>query len=86
MKVSEKGGVYQIAPDHPEAAVAHVLLMEAIVAARFVNTACIRFRHPRLMAEYEQEPEPALDQMVDFCLAALVPHPHSPSDRGERHR
>jgi len=32
MKVSEKGGVIQIAPDHPEAAVAHVLLMEAIGA------------------------------------------------------
>jgi hypothetical protein len=32
MKVSEKGGVAQIAPDHPEAAVAHVLLMEAIGA------------------------------------------------------
>ena len=32
MKVSEKGGVTQIAPDHPEAAVAHVLLMEAIGA------------------------------------------------------
>jgi hypothetical protein len=32
MKVSEKGGVYQIAPDHPETAVAHVLLMEAIGA------------------------------------------------------
>ena len=32
MKVSEKGGVIQIAPDHPEASVAHVLLMEAIGA------------------------------------------------------
>ena len=32
MKVSEKDGVTQIAPDHPEAAVAHVLLMEAIGA------------------------------------------------------
>ena len=32
MKVSVKGGVAQIAPDHPEAAVAHVLLMEAIGA------------------------------------------------------
>jgi hypothetical protein len=32
MKVSEKGGAIQIAPDHPEAAVAHVLLMEAIGA------------------------------------------------------
>jgi hypothetical protein len=31
-RVSEKGGVVQIAPDHPEAAVAHVLLMEAIGA------------------------------------------------------
>jgi hypothetical protein len=30
MKVSEKGGVYQVAPDHPEAEVAQVLLMEAI--------------------------------------------------------
>jgi hypothetical protein len=54
---------------------------DAALAARLVNTACIRFRHPRLMAEYEQEPEPVLDQMVDFCIAALVPHPHSPSDR-----
>jgi AcrR family transcriptional regulator len=59
---------------------------DAALAARLVNTACIRFCHPRLMAEYEQEPEPALDQMVDFCLAALVPHLHSSSDRGERHR
>jgi AcrR family transcriptional regulator len=59
---------------------------DAALAARLVNAACIRFCHPRLMAEYEHEPEPALDQMVDFCLATLVPHPHSPSDRIERHR
>ena len=45
---------------------------DAALAARLVNTACIRFCHPRLMAEYEQEPEPALDHMLDFCLAALV--------------
>jgi hypothetical protein len=32
MKVLEKGGVYQIAPDYPEAAIAHVLLMKAIGA------------------------------------------------------
>jgi AcrR family transcriptional regulator len=59
---------------------------DAALAARLVITACIRFYHPRLMAEYEQEPEPALDQMVDFCLAALVPHPIPPPDRGEGHR
>jgi len=47
---------------------------DAALAARLVNTACIRFCHPRLMAENEQEPKPVLDQMVDFCLAALVPH------------
>ena len=45
---------------------------DAPLAARLVITACIRFYHPRLIAEYEQEPEPALDQMVDFCLAALA--------------
>jgi AcrR family transcriptional regulator len=50
---------------------------DAALAARLVNTACIRFCHPSLMAENEQEPKPVLDQIVDFCLAALVPHPHS---------
>ena len=50
---------------------------DAALAARLANTACIRFCHPRLMVENEQEPVPVLDQMVDFCLAALVPHPHS---------
>jgi AcrR family transcriptional regulator len=48
---------------------------DAALAACLVNTACIRFCHPRLMGENEQEPKPVLDQMVDFCLAALVPHP-----------
>ena len=48
---------------------------DAALAARLVNTACIRFCHPRLMAEYEQEPEPALDHMLDFCLAALAREP-----------
>jgi AcrR family transcriptional regulator len=48
---------------------------DAALAARLVNTACIRFCHPRLMAEYEQEPEPALDHMLDFCRAALVREP-----------
>jgi hypothetical protein len=44
---------------------------DAALSARLVNTACIRFCHPRLMVENEQEPEPVLDQMIDFCLAAL---------------
>jgi AcrR family transcriptional regulator len=48
---------------------------DAALAARLVNTACIRFCHPRLMSENEQEPKPVLDQMVDFCLAALAAPP-----------
>jgi AcrR family transcriptional regulator len=42
------------------------------LAAILVRSACIRFCHPRLMVECAQEPEPTLDQMVDFCLAALA--------------
>jgi AcrR family transcriptional regulator len=45
---------------------------DAALASRLVNTACIRFCHPRLIVEYEQEPEPTLDQMIGFCLAALT--------------
>ena len=30
MKVSEKGGVTQIAPDHPDAGIGHLVLMEAL--------------------------------------------------------
>lgn len=48
---------------------------DAALAARLVSTACMRFCHPRLMAEYEQEPEPALDHMLDFCAAALARGP-----------
>jgi AcrR family transcriptional regulator len=44
---------------------------DAAPASRLVSTACIRFCHPRLIVEYEQEPEPTLDQMIGFCLAAL---------------
>ncbi|QBR72331.1 TetR family transcriptional regulator [Beijerinckiaceae bacterium] len=47
---------------------------DAALTAHLVNTACIRFWHPRLMVEYEKEPEPTLDQMMDFCLGALRPH------------
>lgn len=42
------------------------------LAAILVYSACIRFCHPRLMAECAQDPEPTIDQMVDFCLAALA--------------
>jgi AcrR family transcriptional regulator len=45
---------------------------DAALAARLVNTACLRFCHPRLIAEYEQEHEPTIDQMVGFCLMALA--------------
>jgi AcrR family transcriptional regulator len=42
------------------------------LAAILVRSACIRFLHPRLMVECAQDPEPTLDQMIDFCLAALA--------------
>jgi AcrR family transcriptional regulator len=42
------------------------------LAAILVRSASIRFWHPRLMVEWAEEPEPTLDQMVDFCLAALT--------------
>ncbi len=47
------------------------------LAAILVCSACARFCHPRLMVECAHDPEPTLDQMVDFCLAALgsVGHP-----------
>jgi AcrR family transcriptional regulator len=45
---------------------------DAALASRLVNTACIRFWHPRLIVEYEQEPGPTLDQMIGFCLAAIT--------------
>ncbi|MCI0465653.1 MAG: TetR family transcriptional regulator [Beijerinckiaceae bacterium] len=45
---------------------------DAALAARLVSTACIRFCHPRLVVEYDQRPEPTLEQMIEFCLAALA--------------
>jgi AcrR family transcriptional regulator len=45
---------------------------DAALASRLANTACMRFWHPRLIIEYEQEPEPTLDQMIGFCLAAIT--------------
>jgi len=46
-------------------------LGDAALMASLVNTACIRFRDPRLIVEHEGEPEPTLDQMIDFCFAAM---------------
>jgi AcrR family transcriptional regulator len=45
---------------------------EAALASRLINTACIRFFHPQLIVEYEQEPGPTLDQMIGFCLTAIA--------------
>jgi AcrR family transcriptional regulator len=42
------------------------------LAAILVRSACLRFYHPRIMVEYAEDPEPTLDQMVDFCLRALA--------------
>ncbi len=48
---------------------------DATLAARLVNLACLRFSHPRLIVEFEQELEPTLDQMIGFCLTALTRQP-----------
>ena len=48
---------------------------DATLVAGLVNTACIRFSHPRLIVEFEQELEPTLDQMIGFCLTALTRQP-----------
>jgi len=40
-------------------------------AAKLVQTATVRFCHPRLMIECGDLPGPELDEMVDFCLKAL---------------
>src|SRR5208282_5481118 len=44
---------------------------DPLLATKLVHTACMRFCHPRLMVECADKPEPTIDQMVDFCLAAL---------------
>jgi hypothetical protein len=44
---------------------------DPVLATKLVQTACMRFCHPRLMVECADDPEPTIDQMVDFCLAAL---------------
>ena len=44
---------------------------DAMLSARLVHTACVRFCHPRLMVESADRPEPTSAQMVEFCLSAL---------------
>lgn len=44
---------------------------DAELDAILIRSACTRFCHPRLMAECAQDPEPTVDQMMDFCIAAL---------------
>jgi AcrR family transcriptional regulator len=44
---------------------------DPVTAARCVHTAMIRYAHPRLMVECADFPDPSLDQLVDFCIAAL---------------
>jgi len=48
---------------------------DATLATRLVNLACLRFSHPRLIVEFEQELEPTLDQTIGFCLTALTRQP-----------
>ena len=40
-------------------------------AAVLVRTACVQFYDPRLMVDRAVEPHPTVDQLVDFCFAAL---------------
>ena len=39
--------------------------------AVLVWTACMQFYDPRLMVNPASEPEPSVDQLIDFCLSAL---------------
>jgi len=39
--------------------------------ASLVQTACIRYCHPRLMVECLDDPEPTSDKMIKFCLTVL---------------
>ncbi len=42
------------------------------LAAMLVRSACLRFCHPRMMAQCAQNPAPTIDQVINFCLTALV--------------
>jgi AcrR family transcriptional regulator len=41
------------------------------LAATCTCTAMVRFFHPQMIAECAAKPEPTLDQMIDFVIAAL---------------
>jgi AcrR family transcriptional regulator len=67
--------------DHMGAIIAGIVA-EGIAAGEFapgdpellaglVQTSCMRYCHPRLMVECQDDPEPTSDRMIDFCLAAL---------------
>jgi AcrR family transcriptional regulator len=43
-------------------------------AAKCTCTAMMRFFHPQMIAQCADKPGPSLDQMIDFVLAALMPH------------
>ncbi len=42
------------------------------VAANCTCAAMVRFFHPQLIADCADKPEPTLDQMIDFTIAALT--------------
>jgi AcrR family transcriptional regulator len=44
---------------------------DPVWTARCIHTATVRYSHPRLMVECADFPDPTLDQLIDFCLAAL---------------
>lgn len=59
------------------------IILQGIAAAEFergdphllavlVRSSCLRFCHPRVMAERAEEPEPTVDQTIDFCLNGLL--------------
>jgi AcrR family transcriptional regulator len=53
---------------------------DAGLAAACTCTAMVRFFHPQLIAEGADKPSPALDQMIDFVIAALqAQRPGSPA-------
>lgn len=54
------------------AAAGHFHVDDIELSAMLTRSACIRIWHPRVMVEYAEQPEPTLDQMVDFCLAGLA--------------
>src|SRR5215510_3712741 len=45
------------------------------VAANCTCAAMVRFFHPQLIADCADKPEPTLDQMIDFAIAALRGQP-----------